>query len=504
MELERLALALRPRSSWEAIDLGIRFGVANARTLYRGYLSVALPLALLCYGIAALTGIEPWWPALLLWWLKPAFDRVALHLLGHAVFGDQLGPRALWRALPGLWWRGGLLRELTLARLSPYRSTVLAVSLLEGLGGKAARRRRSLILRQVSGTALLQTGLWPLLETLFVLSVFSLSLILLPSELLEQLDWEALWWDEGRQYWFIWLYYLAFQTGSCLLEPLYVAGGFALYLKRRTDLEAWDVELQFRRLARTLPVVLAILLAGFLWQSSPAQAADSQREAVLQQADVRIQQILEDPVFGETITEHKLQKRSRPASTDDQPGRTWLEGLMRWLDLEGLGKALADLIGFFASLGRIIGWLLIAVVVVLLAWLVARTRLPARYARQAAPPAELAGFDIRPESLPDDPAAAALLLAGRGDLRAALGLLFRSSLSRLAHDEGVRFAAGDTEGDCLVRVHRQARAHAPYLARLLGCWQRLAYAHQSVDIGEISQLCEQWREQFSVEVPHGT
>ncbi|PAS97796.1 MAG: DUF4129 domain-containing protein, partial [Candidatus Dactylopiibacterium carminicum] len=120
------------------------------------------------------------------------------------------------------------------------------------------------------------------------------------------------------------------------------------------------------------------------------------------------------------------------------------------------------------------------------------------------PLAVLAGFDIRPESLPDDPAAAALLLAGRGDLRAALGLLFRSSLSRLAHDEGVRFAAGDTEGDCLVRVHRQARAHAPYLARLLGCWQRLAYAHQSVDIGEISQLCEQWREQFSVEVPHGT
>ena len=34
-----------------------------------------------------------------------------------------------------------------------------------------------------------------------------------------------------------------------LIEPLYVAGGFALYLKRRSDLEAWDVEMQLRRLA---------------------------------------------------------------------------------------------------------------------------------------------------------------------------------------------------------------------------------------------------------------
>ena len=32
-----------------------------------------------------------------------------------------------------------------------------------------------------------------------------------------------------------------------VLEPFYVASGFAMYLNRRVELEAWDVEQEFRR-----------------------------------------------------------------------------------------------------------------------------------------------------------------------------------------------------------------------------------------------------------------
>src|SRR5690606_7820666 len=31
------------------------------------------------------------------------------------------------------------------------------------------------------------------------------------------------------------------------LEPFYVASGFAMYLSRRAELEAWDIEQEFRR-----------------------------------------------------------------------------------------------------------------------------------------------------------------------------------------------------------------------------------------------------------------
>jgi hypothetical protein len=32
-----------------------------------------------------------------------------------------------------------------------------------------------------------------------------------------------------------------------LIEPFYVAAGFAMYLNRRAELEAWDIEQEFRR-----------------------------------------------------------------------------------------------------------------------------------------------------------------------------------------------------------------------------------------------------------------
>ena len=31
------------------------------------------------------------------------------------------------------------------------------------------------------------------------------------------------------------------------LEPFYVGAGFAMYLNRRAELEAWDIEQEFRR-----------------------------------------------------------------------------------------------------------------------------------------------------------------------------------------------------------------------------------------------------------------
>src|SRR5207342_1489924 len=65
------------------------------------------------------------------------------------------------------------------------------------------------------------------------------------------------------------LYYVA----STALEPFYVGAGFGLYLNRRTQLEAWDVELAFRRLRERLggALVVAFLALGVVL--SPAQDA---------------------------------------------------------------------------------------------------------------------------------------------------------------------------------------------------------------------------------------
>ena len=79
------------------------------------------------------------------------------------------------------------------------------------------------------------------------------------------------------------LYWLA----VTLSEPVYIAAGFGLYLNRRTQLEAWDLELVFRRLAaraRSLASAVAALLpvallcAGLAF-STPASADSPPKKA---------------------------------------------------------------------------------------------------------------------------------------------------------------------------------------------------------------------------------
>jgi hypothetical protein len=40
---------------------------------------------------------------------------------------------------------------------------------------------------------------------------------------------------------------IAYAAAVLFLEPFYVAAGFTMYLNRRAELEAWDIEQEFRR-----------------------------------------------------------------------------------------------------------------------------------------------------------------------------------------------------------------------------------------------------------------
>jgi hypothetical protein len=43
------------------------------------------------------------------------------------------------------------------------------------------------------------------------------------------------------------LYAVGYAMVLLFLEPFYVASGFGMYLSRRAELEAWDIEQEFRR-----------------------------------------------------------------------------------------------------------------------------------------------------------------------------------------------------------------------------------------------------------------
>jgi type IV secretory pathway TrbD component len=40
---------------------------------------------------------------------------------------------------------------------------------------------------------------------------------------------------------------LGYAAAVAFVEPFYVAAGFGMYLNRRVELEAWDIEQEFRR-----------------------------------------------------------------------------------------------------------------------------------------------------------------------------------------------------------------------------------------------------------------
>jgi hypothetical protein len=140
---ESLRVQLRPRSGWEAADLGFVMAREWWRPLWAAWLAAYLPLAI---ALTLAFSSNPIYAAAILWWLKPAFDRVALHVLSRAVFGGTTSVKSTLRDRNLL--RPGLVYSLTLGRLSLARSFLLPVAQLEQLTGRDARQRRAALSRR--------------------------------------------------------------------------------------------------------------------------------------------------------------------------------------------------------------------------------------------------------------------------------------------------------------------------------------------------------------------
>ena len=239
MQIDALALRLRPRTAIEAADLGVRLCQGTARSVYRCHLAVAMPvmvLALASYEIAS------WLPGVIIWWAKPWLDRTILFALSRAAFGQETRPADVWRAQRQVWWRQ-LLFTWTVRRLSLWRSLTQPVYTLEELSVTGAHQRVRQIRARNVGSALLMTQAFVMVETALMVSVVSLLFWFAPSG--KDFDIVSMLADESG---FLPLALpVAYACVVLFLEPFYVAAGFAMYLNRRAELEAWDIEQEFRR-----------------------------------------------------------------------------------------------------------------------------------------------------------------------------------------------------------------------------------------------------------------
>nr|WP_312600781.1 hypothetical protein [Pseudomonas luteola] len=90
MRLSESQAVIRPRSPWEALDLGVRLAREHLHILMTSWALLTLPVLAL---LSAALWNYPSIVMLVFWWLKPLFERLPLHILSRALFGETITAR---------------------------------------------------------------------------------------------------------------------------------------------------------------------------------------------------------------------------------------------------------------------------------------------------------------------------------------------------------------------------------------------------------------------------
>lgn len=532
MNLDQITIEIRPRTAWEALDLGLLMARRWWWPLMKVWLIVSFPVLL----IALLIPTEKWWiSALVIWWFKPIYERPLLHILSHAVFNDlpstrntlqQFPKQALAQIFLSLSWR----------RFSPTRAMDLPVLQLEGLRAGRRQDRLAILHREDSAPAGWISVLGLLLEISLWLGLITLIWAFIPREL--NIEWVGLFFD-GESSELIELQIVLWYCALALTAPFYTACGFSLYLNRRIKLEAWDIDIAFRRIANkrhaaTIAPLIGALLIGLsaFFVDAPIHTYADEQPAAEQQttkieSDEKSEEYKGEPVADLPLGDYQeLNRESAQESIKDvkQQSEFSRKEIQRRLKQheededeevneefwDKFFDSLRDFKGFVAaaSLLEILLWLAVLALIGLLVYRY-RNWLAAQFVRVApqpvvrSKPVTLFGMDVTRESLPENIGDSALTLLRAGDARAALALLYRASLFQLIH-AGVEIHDGHTEGEC-VQLARNYFAHAKninargqqdsridYFAQLTRIWQQLAYGHVAPEKQLAEQLCDTW------------
>jgi len=359
MKIESLTVALRPRTPWEAVELGTALVRRHAATIWKPWLLLTLPVFVL-FNVLAWSIDALWLAGLLMWWLKPAFDRVPLFVLSRAVFGDVPTTRQTLAAQRdwGLSWLPGYLLW---RRLSPLRSQTLPVDFLEGARGRDARERRRALGAPINGVSVLVTVVCLHFELAVYVGLASLAIVFVPDEYVQQVLMSA--WAAVKEAppWLGLLSNALAWAATSLIEPFYVGAGFGLYLNRRTEVEAWDIELALRRLRDRLlrgvaPLLLVFALGMALAPTavraqeadewSDTESAEDQTEDAEEEGDAQAPRVTLEQVFGRVADESGLREgvdsqmtpQPAPPPTIGSPGGGTASGQA---GAAGSGRALA-------------------------------------------------------------------------------------------------------------------------------------------------------------------
>lgn len=478
MRLEDVTAEIRPRSDWEAVDLGFAMVRRDFwRCLFVWWMAMFPPFLIVGWFLWE----RPLLLLALFWWFKPFGSRMVLFELSRRLFGEQPGWKSVFREVPKVWVRRFFYRFLW-ARLSPWQPVTFAIEDLEGLRRSSYQQRAGQLARRGDGVVM---WLYFIADTSAVwvsVALFTIAATFIP-------DGQDGLWQTAIATWtiddpFNIPLILSWTAAACVmvgisLSDLFVTGaGFGIYVNNRTWLEGWDVELAFKRLGQRLTKVAAVLLLGLLF-FAPFTADAREKDTHRKEDKEQITEIKEHKDFTVHFVMDKVPKDKTPPPPKSSPS----------LNAEAL-----------AILGKTFAFSAIFLLIAFIGWILWKNRL-AFLLRGAGDGGQLKkpsarvvmGMEVTADSLPADIPSAAWALWQQGKKHEALALLYRGTISKVIDIGQVEIQESDTEGDCLRRVEGAgAAAHPDYFKGLTGAWMRLAYAGLEPADVEVESLCRSW------------
>ncbi len=480
MRIEDLNVNVRPRSKWESVDLGVRMIQNWGWSVYKPLLILLVPFWLLAL---LLLPVEKGFVFIVaLWWLKPLWGRIPLYVISRAMFGKAPSTKETLKAIPGM-MRHGFIGQLTVFRFSPNRALNMPVILLENLKGKARSKRARVINSRLLPFNFLLCCIFLALEWVVLFEGLPSFLdSLYPEELLKPMGTMA-----------VYKYTPYFQTGFYLLavlilEPFFVAAGFALYLNTRTVLECWDIELAFKKMrirfsqaSLFLLFVLGALLAGNHQAIAMPQDSPNPEQA--------LEEVMAHPDFGRVVKQKAWRFKGKFNDSKKEPVQ---------IEPMTIGP-------FLAEIFRYLFWGLVIVLLTVLLYFLVKALFNIEMGSknptpQPSPePEAVVREKIILEGLPVDIVKAAKSYWEQQDQRLALSTLFRGALKALTDRGSVVFGDFATEEECLRLVRKNAeRDLFDFFKELTRTWQSLAYAHRPPDDVQFHNLCTQWLNHLGV------
>lgn len=560
MNIDNIAVTLRPRTGWQSVDLGFKLGRQWFVPLFLLWCTLSVPVYLLC----KLAGLPGWLVLFTWWWFKPLYESPLYYWCSRAIFSEPVSIRQSLSVLPRKLF-SLLSTYLLLWRFGTARSQNMSVIMVENLKGKARSGRIAVVSRVTKRTDSL-IFVCVHIEIAIAYSLMLIGYTLIPSSVTEDALFLTLI-GQAESFWLTTALEVCTLIAAGVVAPFYVCSGFSLYINRRTHLEAWDIDLHFRRLivrqhsnrlfaraeqasdaiehqqSRPGPVhneltdtsgpvtvrasdqltrqnrppnkgnggppSVAASMAGIFFlmfcliQPHSSALADSVSVVPNDRASHQlINEILEHKDFG--VTRSKLEpqfiEREEPEE-EDSFSFDWDIELWDWVEaliafIQRISNVALWIEGLLWVLAALLFGGLVCLIVVNSQHLSGMQRYLG-FNRRRESQVQLFDLDIAPQSLPADIPSAARSLLVAGQQREAMSLLYRGALSRLVHRYGMEITESATERQCVELVNReQPAARNDAFAQLTRHWLQVAYGRNGISDDQVSTHCDSWSSAF--------